>query len=52
MSKMWSFKSFVYMEIMATKTCPEVQYLLWNACDNIKHEHNFESTLSILELKN
>ena len=26
MSKIWSFKLFVYMEIMTTKTCPEVQY--------------------------
>ena len=29
------------MEIMTTKTCPEVQYKLWNAYDNVKYEHNF-----------
>ena len=26
---------------MTTKTCPEVQYKLWNAYNNVKHEHNF-----------
>ena len=30
------------MEIMTTKTCPEVQYKLWNLYDNVKHEHNFQ----------
>ena len=34
LSKIWSFKSFVYTEIMTTKTCAEVQYKLWNALDN------------------
>ena len=30
------------MEIMSTKTCPEVQYKLWNAYENVKHENNFK----------
>ena len=27
---------------MTTKTCPEIQYKLWNAYENVKHENNFE----------
>ena len=33
--EIWPFKSFVYIEIMTTKTCPEVQYKLWNVYDNV-----------------